>query len=101
MELPANYETVLITYQTKVKYPDRYYGYYVDEVVTRRAIFGTGGYYDAQDKYIQPPNGHFSVPQKWKVMHFISGWSALLPEGHYSYGRVLPEDIIKWEPINE
>jgi hypothetical protein len=93
MELPKEYQNIMITYIATVRIPDKYYGH--DEVmeVTRRAFYcKSDGYYNRKDEYVKTPNGYFSVPQYWQELK-----GSLLPHSFYSYGRVLPENIIKWE----
>jgi hypothetical protein len=97
-EMPKEYQRVWITYKGTVYVPDKYYGTYKKEVVTRRAFYSKSkGYYNSKDEWIETPDGYFSVPQYWKVFHFISGVSALLPHTFSSFGRVFPKDVIKWE----
>ena len=93
MELPKEYANVMITYEGKIKVRDKYYDHYEDAVVTRRAFYcKSDGYYDNKDNYIETPNGYFHVPQYWQE------WKGcLLPHTFYHHGRVLPENVIKWE----
>lgn len=92
MELPKEYQTVMITYKGKVRVRDKYYDHYEEQVVTRKAFYSkSDGFYDRQDNYIKTPNGYFSVPQYWR-----NG----LPHTFYHYPRVYPENIIKWEECN-
>lgn len=96
MELPEEYVNVLITYKGDVRVNG--YGDREKRVVTRRAFYGkTDGYYDNSNNWIDTPEGTFSVPQFWQKFTFSDGTSALLPHTFYSYGRVLPKDIISWE----
>jgi len=98
MELPKEYVNVMITYKGTVYVPDKYYGKYVEQVVTRRAFYSkSDGFYDRKDNWIPTPDGYFSVPQHWREWTFSNGESALLPHGFYHHGRVYPKDIIKWE----
>lgn len=99
-ELPIEYQTVMITYKGTVYVPDKYYGKYEEQVVTRRAFYSkSNGYYNHKDEWVETPEGYFSVPQYWSNFTFSDGTSALLPHTFYSFGRVLPKDIIKWEKI--
>ena len=93
MNLPKEYQNVLITYNGKVRIRDKYYDHYEDKVVTRRAFYSkSNGYYNSENNWIETPNGHFSVPQFWQMHN-----GNLLPHTFYHHGRVLPENIIKWE----
>lgn len=85
MTFPTPYQNVLITY----KRPD---------IVTRRVFYTpSDGYYDRSDNWIDTPNGYYQVPQYWFIFTPISGkYISLGPEGMYSYGRVLPNDIDDW-----
>jgi hypothetical protein len=97
MELPNEYQNVMLTYEGNVRVRDKYYDHYEKQVVTRRAFYSkSNGYYDSKDQWIETPNGYFSVPQYWQDFTFSDGKVALLPHTFYSYGRVLPENIIKW-----
>lgn len=93
MNLPKEYTNVMITYLGKVRVRDKYYDHYEEQIVTRRAFYTkSNGYYDKQDNWIDTPNGYFHVPQYWQK------WKgALLPHTFYHFGRVLPENIIKWK----
>jgi len=98
MELPREYATVLLTYDTDVRVRDKYYDHYEKGVVTRRAFYANSkGYYNKLGDFVETPDGYFSVPQFWGYFTFSNGETALVPETFYSYGRVLPKDIIKWE----
>lgn len=90
------YTNVLITYVGKVRVRDRYYDHYENQVVTRRAFYSNSkGYYDSKDKWIETPNGYFSVPQYWAM------WDGeLLPHTFYQYPRVMPHEVIKWKYDN-
>ena len=98
METPQEYQNVMLTYIGTVYVPDKYYGTYVKQRVTRRAFYSkSNGYYNRQDQWIETPEGYFSVPQYWQNFTFSDGTSALLPHTFSSYGRVLPKDVLKWE----
>ncbi len=91
--LPTEYQNVMITYVGDVRVRDGYYDHYEKQEVTRRAFYTkSDGYYDNTDKWINTPNGFFHVPQYWQEWN-----GSLLPHGFYSYGRVLPNKIIKWK----
>ena len=46
MKLPQEYVNVMITYKGSVYVPDKYYGKYETQVVTRRAFYSkSNGYY--------------------------------------------------------
>ena len=97
-KLPTEYKNVWITYKTIVHVPDKYYGHDEKQIVRRRAFYSkSNGYYDSKDNWVDTPNGYYSVPQYWQTFTFSDGNSALLPHTFYSYGRVFPDDIIKWE----
>lgn len=97
-ELPTEYNNVWITYETVVRVRDKYYGHDETQIVKRRAFYSkSDGYYDSKDNWINTPDGYFSVPQYWENFTFSNGEVALLPHTFYSYGRVLPNEIIKWE----
>lgn len=98
METPKEYHNVMITYKAEVTVPDGYYGRREVQTVTRRAFYSKSrGYYDKGDKWIETPDGYYSVPQFWQDFTFSDGATVLLPHTFYSYGRVLPDNIIKWE----
>lgn len=98
--LPEEHKTVNITYIGKVRVRNKYYDHEEERQVTRKAVYSkSSGYYDKNDNYIETPNGYFSVPQYWKKWTFSDGTTSLLPHGFYSYPRVMPEDVIKWEEI--
>lgn len=98
MNTPTEYQNVMITYGGTVYVPDKYYGKYETQVVTRRAFYSNSkGYYNSKDEWIETPEGYFCVPQYWENFSFINGTSALLPGAFNSFGRVLPKDVIKWE----
>lgn len=91
--LPTEYHNVMITYVGEVRIRDKYYGHYEKQEVTRRAFYTkSNGYYDNKDNWINTPDGFFHVPQYWQKWN-----GALVPHTFYSYGRVLPKNIIKWE----
>ena len=93
MNLPKENTNVMITYLGKVRVRDKYYDHYKEQIVTRRAFYTkSNGYYDKQDNWINTPNGYFHVPKYWKEWKGV-----LLPHTFYHLGRVLPENIIKWE----
>lgn len=93
MNLPKEYQNIMITYKDNVRVRDKYYGHYEQQIVTRRAFYSkSDGYYDGKDNWIETPNGYFNVPQYWQT---FNGY--LLPYGFWHHGRVLPENIIKWE----
>ena len=74
------------------------YGDRKPAMVTRRAFYSkSDGYYDRSDKFIPTTNGCFEVPQYWATFTAISGYSELAPQGFQSLGRVLPENVLKWE----
>ena len=91
-QLPTEYETVLLTYDAVIRSGP--YGMEKStQTVTRKAFYTkSDGYYDDKDRWIETPNGYFHVPQYWRRFNGV-----LMPHTFYSYGRVLPEDIIKWE----
>ena len=96
-KLPRPYQTIWLTYEAIVSS-----GHYGDTktktIVRRRAFYSkSDGHYDGKNNWIDTPNGVFQVPQYWSTFTTISGHSSLQPRGHYSYGRVYPSDIIKWE----
>jgi hypothetical protein len=98
MELPKEYQNVMITYIGKVRVRDKYYDHYESQKVTRRAFYTkSDGYYDRNDNWIDTPEGYFHVPQYWQEWTFNDGTSALLPHTFYHLGRVFPKEIIKWE----
>lgn len=98
MELPREHQNVMINYKANVRVRDKYYDHYEEQIVTRRAFYSnSNGYYNSKDEWIETPNGYFSVPQYWQNFTFSDGTIALLPHTFYSYGRVLPQNIIKWE----
>jgi hypothetical protein len=102
MDLPKECVNVMITYKTTEIVPDKYYGHTEIFTVTRRAFYSkSDGYYNSKDQWIETPNGYFSVPREWQDFTFSNGTSALLPLTFQSYGRVLPENIIKWELDNK
>ena len=76
------------------------YGYETRKVIRRAFYSKSNGYYNTKDEWIETPNGYFSVPQYWQTFQFSNGESALLPHTFYSYGRVLPKDIIEWKYDN-
>lgn len=97
MDLPKPYKNVMLTYKAYIGYGP-YGEHKVLETVTRRAFYtDSDGYYNSQDKWIETPNGYFSVPQFWANFTFSNGETALLPHTFYSYGRVLPDKIISWK----
>lgn len=98
MELPEEYRNVMITYKGQILVRDKYYDHYESAIVTRRAFYSkSDGYYDNKDNWIETPEGYFSVPQYWQDFTFSNGQTALLPHTFYSYPRVYPKEIIKWE----
>jgi hypothetical protein len=98
MELPKEFVNVLLTYEGNIYVPDKYYGRYEKGIVTRRAFYANSqGYYNKLGDFVETPQGYFSVPQFWGYFTFSNGETALVPETFYSYGRVLPENVIKWE----
>lgn len=93
MNLPREYTNVMITYKGNVRVRDKYYDHYEGQVVTRRAFYTkSNGYYNGKDEWVETPEGYFCVPQFWQEWN-----GSLLPHTFYSYGKVLPKDIIKWE----
>lgn len=97
MNLPIECVNVMLTYETTIC-RGVYGEVKTKEVVTRRAFYcKSNGFYDSKDNWIETPNGYFSVPQYWQDFTFSDGTTALLPHTFYSYGRVYPENIIKWE----
>lgn len=97
MELPKEYENVMITYKTTIS-SGPYGDTKTQEVVTRRAFYSkSDGYYDSRDNWVETPDGYFSVPQYWRNWTFSDGTVALLPHTFYHYGRIPPKNIIKWE----
>ena len=97
MNLPTPYKNVFITYTDSVYVPDKYYGHYETQKVTRRAFYSdSDGFYDRSDKWIETPIGYFSVPQSWGTFTFSDGTKALLPQGFNSHGRVFPMRINSW-----
>lgn len=96
-KLPQEYVNVLITYSCDVYVRDKYYGHTEFRTVTRLAFYSkSNGYYDSKDKWIETPQGYFSVPkmfQQWK--------GSLLPHTFQQYTRVTPDKIEKWEPAGE
>lgn len=98
MGLPEEYKNVFITYIADVYVRDKYYGHWEKSVVKRMAFYHkSDGYYDSKGKWIETPNGYFSVPQYWKNFTFSDGETALLPHTFYHHGRVQPHHIEKWE----
>ena len=92
-KLPTEYHNVMITYNGEVRVRDKYYDHYEKQQVTRRAFYTkSDGYYDNKDNWINTPNGYFCVPQYWQEWN-----GTLIPHTFYSYDRVLPNKIIKWE----
>lgn len=84
IELPKEYQTVLITYTVG------------DRIVTRKAFYSkSDGYYNSVGSWVTTPEGYFSVPKHWRVHSFSDGESALLPHTFESYGNVLPEMVTK------
>lgn len=95
IDLPEEYQNVMITYETDVRVRDKYYDHYEKQTVTRRAFYSkSNGFYDNKDNWIDTPEGYFSVPQYWKNFTFSDGTVVLLPHTFYSYGRVYPKDVI-------
>lgn len=98
MNLPEEYQNVMITYKGSVLVRDKYYDHYEEQVVTRRAFYSNSdGYYNQNDIWVNTPNGYFNVPQYWTQHTWSDGTSSLMPNGFYHYGRVLPKNIINWE----
>lgn len=98
MNLPEPYMTVKITYKASVHVPDKYYGHVENMIVTRKAFYtNSDGYYNRKNEWIETPNGFFHVPQYWAPFTFSDGTTAMLPDTFYSYGRVMPSNIISWE----
>lgn len=96
VELPPEYQNVMITYIGTVRVRDKYYDHNETMQVTRRAFYSkSSGYYNSKDEWVETPNGYYSVPQYWRM------WKgSLLPHTFYHHARVLPENIIKWELDN-
>lgn len=93
MNLPDEYKNVMITYIGAVRVRDKYYDHYEQQEVTRRAFYSkSDGYYDNSDNWIETPEGYYNVPQYWTT---YNGY--LVPRGFWSYGRVLPSNIISWK----
>ena len=102
MKTPNGKQNVMLTYRGKVYVPDKYYGKWEEQVVTRRAIYyKTDGYYNIKDEWIETLDGYFSVPTSWKIQTWSDGTASLMPEGFSIHARVPLEDAIKWEPIKE
>ena len=96
-ELPQEYVNVLITYSCDVYVRDKYYGHTEFRTVTRLAFYSkSNGYYNSVDKWIETPEGYFSVP---KMFQKFKG--SLLPYTFQQYARVAPDKIEKWEPAGE
>ena len=99
-DLPTEYKNVMVTYIGKVYVPDKYYGKWITQKVTRRGFYSkSDGYYDSKDNWIETPDGYFHIPSKWKSFSFSDGSSALLPSGFYG-GRVMPDKVISWRELN-
>lgn len=82
------YQTVVITYRSG------------GEVVSRKAFYSkSDGYYNARDEWIETPNGFFSVPQYWRNFMWMDGSVSLMPEGFNTYGRVVPDKVIKLQTL--
>ena len=102
MRLPNPHQLVHLSYIGKVRVPDKYYDYYVKQEVTRKAFYTKStGYYNRKDEWVNTPNGYFHVPQYWRPWTWSDGTTTLTPHGFYHHGRVLPENIIKWELITD
>ena len=66
-ELPQEYVNVLITYSCDVYVRDEYYGHNEFRTVTRLAFYSKSkGYYDSLGKWIETPQGYFSVPKMFR-----------------------------------
>jgi len=98
MRTLTEYQNVMITYKGMVRVRDKYYDHYEEQIVTRRAFYSkSSGYYNRKDEWVDTPDGYFSIPQFWQNFTFSDGTSALLPHTFNSFGRVLPNDVIKWD----
>lgn len=98
-QFPVEYQNVMVTYMGSVYVPDKYYGKYVTQKVTRRGFYHkSNGFYNSKDQWVETPDGYFSIPQKWKTFHFYDGTAALLPDGFYG-ARVMPDKVISWREL--
>jgi len=90
ISLPKEYEVVMITYIGQVRTST---GCYKEELVTRKAFYSkSSGYYDKGNRWIDTPDGYFSIPRYWRDD---------MPNTFYHYPRVLPENVIKWRLIKK
>ncbi len=96
-KLPIQMKNVMVTFKGKVYVRDRYYGYYEDQIITKRGFFHKwetstlNGYYNATNQWISMPDGYFSGPPRWKEFNGV-----MLPDGWGGH-RVDPKNVIKWE----
>ena len=96
MNVPKEYKDVMLTFKGMVYVPDKYYGDWKSQVVTKRAFYHkSDGYYDTKNNWIETPNGYFSVPPRYKMFYPISGEPTLLPDGWGGH-RVTPDKAIEW-----
>ena len=96
-KLPQEYVNVLITYSCDVYVRDKYYGHNEFGTVARLAFYSkSDGYYNSTGKWIETPEGYFSVP---KMFQKFKG--SLLPHTFQQYTRVTKKKKKKWEPAGE
>lgn len=96
MNLPKEYENVIVTFEGTIYVPDGYYGRRENAVLTKRGFYHkSDGYYNSKDQWVSTPNGYFSIPPRWRTFNGI-----LLPDGWGGY-RITPENVIQWRELNE
>lgn len=97
MNLPKEYENVIVTYVGRVR--KNPYGDTEPREVTRKGFYHkTDGYYNAKGEWIETPEGYFSIPDNWGDFTFSNGEVHNLPKG-FGSDRVLPKDVISWKHI--
>lgn len=96
MNLPKEYQNVMVTFEGTVYVPDKYYGKHEIQTITKRGFYHkSNGYYNSKDQWIETPNGYFSIPHSWRLFNGV-----LLPHGWGGH-RIAPENVIEWRELNK
>jgi len=97
MDTPKPYKNVWLTYKAYVT--SGVYGEVRTLTTVRRRAFFTksDGYYNQRNEWIETPEGFYHVPRYWQEYTWSDGTTSLAPQTFQSYGRVLHENVIKWE----